>query len=48
VAVLLTKGGIASNRIDTDGLGQADPLAPNDTEAGRARNRRLVLVVIQK
>ena len=48
VAVMLTKGGVASNRIDTDGMGQADPLAPNDTEAGRARNRRLELVVIQK
>ncbi|WP_010257130.1 OmpA family protein [Myroides injenensis] len=37
----LVQQGVASNRIQTDGLGIADPIASNDTEAGRAKNRRV-------
>jgi len=48
VGDMLSKGGVAPGRIETDGMGQDNPVAPNDTETGRARNRRLELVVIQK
>jgi len=48
VADLLAKGGVAPSRITTDGLGAANPVASNDNEEGRAKNRRLELVVTQK
>ena len=48
VGGLLSEGGVAPTRIDTDGMGQENPVAPNDTETGRAKNRRLELVVTQK
>lgn len=48
VADLLAKGGVAPSRMTTDGLGSANPVGPNDSEEGRARNRRLELVVSQK
>jgi len=48
VGDLLSKGGVASTRIDTEGMGPENPVAPNDSESGRARNRRLELVVTQK
>jgi OmpA-OmpF porin, OOP family len=38
-------GRIAENRIGTDGYGQEKPIAPNETEEGRAKNRRTELVV---
>jgi outer membrane protein OmpA-like peptidoglycan-associated protein len=41
----LVAGGIAPNRITVDGHGQDRPVASNDTDAGRARNRRIELVV---
>ena len=48
VSELLSNGGVAASRIDTDGMGDENPVASNDTEAGRAKNRRLELVVTQK
>ncbi len=42
---LLVAGGVADSRITTSGFGMEKPIAPNDTEDGRARNRRLELVV---
>ena len=35
--------GIAANRLTAVGIGPDQPVAPNDTEAGRARNRRVQL-----
>jgi outer membrane protein OmpA-like peptidoglycan-associated protein len=32
--------------IDTVGYGEAEPLAPNDTNANRAKNRRVEALVI--
>ena len=39
------QGRIAEPRITPYGYGQDRPVAPNDTEQGRAKNRRLELVV---
>lgn len=45
---VLETGGIAAPRITTEGFGQDKPMAPNETEEGRAKNRRLELVVVKK
>jgi OOP family OmpA-OmpF porin len=45
VKEIMIKGGIADARIGTDGYGQEKPVAPNETEEGRAKNRRTELVV---
>jgi len=37
----LAARGVASNRFSIDGRGSREPIASNDTEAGRARNRRV-------
>jgi outer membrane protein OmpA-like peptidoglycan-associated protein len=41
----LTSNGIAGGNITATGLGKADPVATNDTAAGRQQNRRVELVV---
>lgn len=48
VKQILTAGGVAADRLKAEGHGQERPLTDNDTEAGRARNRRLELVVVQR
>ncbi|MBN8678638.1 MAG: OmpA family protein [Chitinophagales bacterium] len=45
VAKILTKNGIAASRITTNSKGEAEPVAPNDTEDGRHQNRRVVITV---
>jgi outer membrane protein OmpA-like peptidoglycan-associated protein len=46
VKEMMVKGGIPEVRIiGTDGYGQEKPMASNDTEEGRAKNRRTELVV---
>ena len=42
----LVAAGIADERIDAVGKGEAEPIAPNDTPAGRAHNRRIKLSVL--
>ena len=42
---ILVTGGIADSRIKTAGVGPDKPIASNDTEDGRAKNRRIELVV---
>ena len=37
----LVEQGIASDRLETEGFGETQPIASNDTEEGRAQNRRI-------
>jgi outer membrane protein OmpA-like peptidoglycan-associated protein len=46
VRLFLNKQGIALNRIATISYGPDSPAQPNDSRAGRAANRRVVLVVM--
>jgi K(+)-stimulated pyrophosphate-energized sodium pump len=45
---MLTSQGVGADRIATQGFGQDRPVASNDTEEGRARNRRIELNVTKK
>jgi OOP family OmpA-OmpF porin len=48
VREIMTGNGIAASRLSTTGYGQEKPIASNDTDEGRAQNRRLELVVVKK
>ena len=48
VKAMLVSDGIDANRITTAGYGQDRPLASNDSEEGRAKNRRTELAVTSK
>ena len=41
----LVDRGVAANRIAVDGRGSREPIADNNTDAGRARNRRVEIFV---
>jgi outer membrane protein OmpA-like peptidoglycan-associated protein len=45
VADELTRDGISASRLTVRGYGERKPVADNKTEAGRARNRRVEIVV---
>jgi len=45
VADFLTAHGVASAQVAVKGLGSVDPIGPNDTADGRAKNRRVELAV---
>lgn len=45
VANYLTARGVASNRIKVVAYGESDPVASNNTEAGRQQNRRVELTI---
>ncbi len=45
VADFLTAHGAAANQITVKGFGSVNPVAPNDTADGRAKNRRVELAV---
>ena len=44
VATLVSDYGVAANRLNASGVGAAAPVASNDTEEGRAKNRRVELL----
>ena len=44
----LASMGISDSRLEAEGYGQAYPVAANDTEAGRAQNRRISVRVTKK
>jgi len=46
VRMFMNKQGVALNRMATISYGEEAPVAPNDNRAGRAQNRRVVLVVL--
>ena len=48
VKSMLVGKGVPADRISTQGFGQDRPLASNDSEEGRARNRRTELTVTSK
>lgn len=45
VANYLVSKGVPANRINVAGFGKANPVASNDTDAGRAQNRRVELTI---
>ena len=45
VANYLVSQGVNPNLVSERGLGEADPVAPNDTPQGRAQNRRVELTL---
>ena len=45
VVRLLVQGGVTAGRLRAVSRGQFDPVAPNDTQQGRARNRRIEIIL---
>ncbi|HWG95587.1 MAG TPA: OmpA family protein, partial [Nitrospira sp.] len=43
----LIKGGVGGDRVRTVGYADSRPIATNDTEEGRSKNRRVEIVVTQ-
>ncbi len=48
VMMELVKLGVAANRMTAEGYGDKNPVASNDTEEGRAQNRRISISVREK
>lgn len=46
VADYLVTRGVLKNRFSTEGRGEIEPIASNETEAGRAQNRRVEIFVV--
>ena len=46
VKVFLVKRGVNAKRLIVKGNGEAKPIAPNTTEAGRRKNRRIEFTVL--
>lgn len=44
----LAQRGVSPNRVMIDGRGEREPVASNDTESGRARNRRVEIYVAER
>ena len=47
VVVYLVDRGVARGRLVAKGYGELEPIAPNDTEDGRARNRRVEFRILE-
>lgn len=48
VKAAIVADGIAASRLDAEGYGQEHPVATNDTEDGKAQNRRIAVRVTNK
>ena len=48
IRLLVMKYGLDPQQLSASGYGEYHPIASNDTEAGRALNRRVDLVVVGK
>jgi OOP family OmpA-OmpF porin len=46
VVEYLSAAGVARDRLAAVGYGEANPIAPNETEEGRARNRRIEFKIL--
>lgn len=46
VKAYMVSKGIGTKRLTTEGMGEADPIASNDTDAGRAKNRRVEFGIV--
>lgn len=46
VAGILTAGGVSQGRVTTAGRGASNPVASNDSAAGRAQNRRVEILIV--
>jgi outer membrane protein OmpA-like peptidoglycan-associated protein len=44
----LVKEGVKAERLSFQGYGAANPVASNDNEEGRQKNRRTEFIIIQK
>jgi OOP family OmpA-OmpF porin len=44
----LISQGITATRLTARGYGESQPVASNDTDAGRAQNRRVELIVLSR
>ena len=47
VKALLVKYGIAANQIESYGMGEEFPIAENTTQTGKAKNRRVEIIILQ-
>ena len=47
VAAILLNRGVPARRISAQGVGNADPIADNASAEGRARNRRVEVVLFE-
>ena len=45
--VLLSRFNVQASRVSAQGFGELQPVASNDTDAGRAQNRRVITVIIK-
>jgi outer membrane protein OmpA-like peptidoglycan-associated protein len=45
VKAALVKGGVSAESIDTEGLGDQNPIGDNGTKEGRAANRRVEIEI---
>jgi OOP family OmpA-OmpF porin len=43
----LVGGGIDAGRLSVEGFGESRPVATNDTDSGRAQNRRVELRIVE-
>jgi OmpA-OmpF porin, OOP family len=48
VKAALIKDGVSASQISSEGYGEKHPEADNTTEAGRAQNRRVAIIVLKK
>jgi OOP family OmpA-OmpF porin len=46
-AVMIDRFDVGAGRVSARGFGESQPIASNDTAAGRAENRRVITVIIQ-
>jgi outer membrane protein OmpA-like peptidoglycan-associated protein len=46
VKAALVKRGISGDRLETVGVGEAQPIAPNRSAGGRQKNRRVEFIIM--